>query len=163
MKKLSHLFKVIIVGAIWSYVLLLGSEWAMMKFWRFDVLDFKSWKIIADWWNGGGKIKTGRDFLFLFSIAASIVIWLWGWRKACRVKFKNVMLAPLEWLNRQMLKKYSQEERIVIKNIGLKEEKKSEEDIIKEELKNMGQRLDDRKESAKIREAMAEKINMIKK
>ena len=79
------------------------------------------------------------------------------------VNFKNVIIAPFEWLNRQMLKKYSQGERIVIKNIGLKEEKQSEEDIIKEQLKNIGQRLDNNKESTKIREAMAEKINMIKK
>ena len=142
MKKLSKLFKLIIVGLLWTYILLYGAEWAMMKLWRFDILDFKSWQIIADWWNGGGKIKTGRDILFLASIIPNI-------------QDQSGMM--------KKLKKYSQGERIVIKNIGLKEEKQSEEDIIKEQLKNIGQRLDNNKESTKIREAMAEKINMIKK
>lgn len=163
MKKLSKLFKLIIVGLLWTYILLCGAEWAMMKLWRFDILDFKSLQIIADWWNHGGTIKTGRDFLFLASIILVVIIWLWGWKRAYLINFKNVIIAPFEWLNRQMLKKYSQGERIVIKNIGLKEEKQSEEDIIKEQLKDIGQRLDNNKESTKIREAMAEKINMIKK
>ena len=53
--------------------------------------------------------------------------------------------------------------RIVIKNIGLQEEKESEADIIKKELKNIEKEIDNSKETAKIRENIAGQINQLKK
>ncbi len=162
MRKLFKLIKILLVGSIWTYIFIYFADMAMVKFWHFSLLRIDDWATISTYWNSGGKIKTGKDFAFLFSIALIPAVWLWGWSLACKVNYPALLLAPFEWLRNRSLAHYN-DERIVIKNIGLTEEKVSEEELIKDQLKNLEKEIDENKETLKIRENIAEKINNLKK
>lgn len=162
MKNIKKIIKILIVGSIWTYIFVALVDPLFQHWWRFSLLRGDDWQTIAYYWNHGGKFKTANDFALLGAIAALPIVWVVGLIWAYKIKYTELLLKPLEWMfDRKYLADSGK--RIVIKNIGLQEEKESEADIIKKELKNIEKEIDNSKETAKIRENIAGQINQLKK
>lgn len=163
MKKFTKMLKVLVVGSIWTCFFVFLANLAMVKLWSFSIISLNDWRIIGNFWDGGGKIKTGRDFLFLFSLLLIIPLWLWGWVRAMKLNYLELLLAPLEKYNSWVISKYGEDSRVVLKNLGTTIKKESAEDILAQRLKEKEEEIDQEKETSKIRENVFEKISSLKK
>lgn len=119
LKKLLKLSKFLIVGILWSYIYI-GVTLALFKhIWSFNYLSRAHWKVISSFWNEGGKISTGKEYLFIICLLLLIPIWLWGWRRLYKTNFLAILLAPLTWYQKKMADKYLKSmSRVKIHNIG---------------------------------------------
>lgn len=132
LKKLMAFVKWLIVGVVWSYIYLLGT-WFLFKYvWGFNYLSRSSWHVISRYWNEGGRIKTGSDYMFVLCLIMLIPLWLWGWKKLNRTNFVNVILQPFLWVQKRNAEKYMENmSRVKIHNIGI-----SVGDEIKQDFEN---------------------------
>ena len=64
-RKLFKILKAAIVGAVWTVVFVYAAQIIMISIWNFDILNMRDWQVINTFWESGGKIKTGRDYLFV--------------------------------------------------------------------------------------------------
>lgn len=62
-RKLFKILKAAIVGAVWTVVFVYAARIIMISIWNFDILNMRDWQVINTFWESGGKIKTGRDYL----------------------------------------------------------------------------------------------------
>ncbi|MBE6448924.1 MAG: hypothetical protein E7018_06500 [Alphaproteobacteria bacterium] len=134
--KLLKILKFLIVGIVWSYFFIICSNFAVYKIWNFNFLSAHSWQIIINFWNAGGIIKTAKDYVFLISLFSLPFIWIYGWRKALKINYLQLLLYPLEAYNRHIINKYGQDSsRVVLRNLKssqkIMEEIKSQLDSIK--------------------------------
>lgn len=156
LKKLLRLIRNLIIGTIWSYLYLLIANTVLIHFWNFSTLSHNSWRLLKIFWERGGTIKTGRDYLLLFCLALLIPLWLWGWRKLVKIRYLNFLLAPIRMYNDRIIRKYgASSKRIVLKNLG--RSKKVEEEIDSKAQPQSQVKTDE--EVNKIRGAVLEKIN----
>ncbi len=158
MKKFGKLLKLVFVGAAWTYVFLMLFHFICSFIWHFDIFSRSDWQIISNFWNSGGKIKSGTDFLFVLSFIAAFALWSWGWKKLYRTKISEILALPFKWHDERVLKKYGGGTRIVLHNIGTKSEEPDQKQIIAQKLKDFEKKLDEEKETSKIRENIAGKI-----
>ena len=120
LKKISKFIKWILIGAIWSYVYLLSTLLLFKKAWGFNYLSRSSWNIISDFWSAGGRIKTGKDYLFIICLILLVPLWLWGWKKLNKINMLSLFLAPVLWYQNKKANAYMDGmSRIKIRNIGL--------------------------------------------
>lgn len=159
MKKLYKFIRLVVTGTLWSCLFVYAANAFFIFVWNFDLLNAGDWQIVSRFWNSGGKIKTGRDYLFLFSFLLTFCLWIWGWKKAYKINYVALLLAPLEYLSRLGLGSYGDGPRIVIKNIGTAAEKIDQKEIVKQKLKEVEKEIDAEKETSKIRELVADKIS----
>lgn len=128
LKKTLKFFRNLLIGAVWTYVLLACAAVLLFSVWNFNLFSLRDWKTISDFWNAGGIIKTSRDYLFLLSLLLLPLLWIWGWRKLIRVNYLNLLLFPLNAYNRHIINKYGHDSpRIVLRN--LKSSQKAIEEI----------------------------------
>lgn len=157
-KKLFKILKASIVGAVWTVVFVYTARIIMISTWNFDILDMRDWHVINTFWESGGKIKTGKDYLFIGMLLALIPLWFWGWRFFYRLSFLKILLFPITWHNKRMIKKYGENTpRIVLKNMGSGKNKQNMEEIIEQRLKESTKPRE--KETGKIRKSIQEKIS----
>ena len=162
LKKIFKFIKALIVCTIWSAVYLYATDILMIYIWNFDFLNIHHWEVINTFWEKGGKIKTGKDYLFVAMLLSIIPVWLWGCRYFYKVNYLNILLFPITYYNNRMIKKYGEgTSRIVLKNMGATREKPKLEDIIESRLKESAQKTE--KESNKIRQNIHNKINSANK
>lgn len=156
LKKLFRSIRNLTIGAIWSYLYLLIANTVLIHFWNFSTLSPNSWRMLKLFWEKGGTIKTGRDYLLLFCLLILIPIWLWGWRRLVKIRYTDFLLAPIRLYNTYIIRKYgASSKRIVLKNLG--RSKKIDEEI---ELKAQPKsQVKTDQEVNKIRGAILEKIN----
>ncbi len=129
-KKLFSLIRFALIGLVWSWLFIVCANFLMFALWNFNLLSARSWLTIDVFWESGGIIKGGKDYLFLSMLALLPVLWILGWRYFNRVSYKDILLYPLNAYNRYIIKKYGHDSsRIVLKNI------KSSQKII-EDIKN---------------------------
>ncbi len=161
-KKIFKILKVLLVGAVWSFVYVYTAETVMIAAWNFDILNLRDWQVINTFWESGGKIKTGKDYLFVGMLLALIPLWFWGWRLFCRVSYIKILLFPLTWYNNRMIKKYGENTpHITLKNMGMTQSKPNMEEIIEQRLKETAKPRE--KETGKIRRSIQEKISASEK
>lgn len=128
--KCYKLIRASIIGIIWSYVFLIIANFTLVYFWNFNLFFSQSWQTIIHFWQGGGVIKTAKDYFFLSVLFSLPWFWLWGWRKANKINLIEFFLYPLFAYNRWIIKKYGcSSSRVVLKNL------KSSRQII-DEIKN---------------------------
>ena len=119
-KKLLKLGKILLVGIIWSYVYIRSTLFLFKSVWSFNYLSQAHWKVINTYWNEGGKISTGKDYLFVLCLLLLIPLWLWGWRRLCRTNFLSIILSPVTWYQKREAENYIKSmSRIKIHNIGI--------------------------------------------
>lgn len=159
MKKFSSIIKFIVIESLWTCALLSLCNYLFLRFWKFNLFNSNDWQIIHSFWNNGGKIKSADDLLFFASFIFILILWMWCGKKLYHLKFSELLTLPFEYYSRWELKRYGETSRIVIKNIGTVVENKNQNDIIKEKLKEVEKKLDNEKETSKIRESIASKID----
>ena len=134
----------------------------MISIWNFDILNMRDWQVINTFWESGGNIKTGRDYLFVGMLLALIPLWFWGWRFFYRLSFVKILLFPITWYNNRMIRKYGENTpRIILKNMGAAKSKPNMEEIIEQRLKESAKPRE--KETGKIRRSIQEKISASEK
>ena len=159
-KKLLKLSKWLITGALWSYVYILCTVSLFVGIWNFNYLSASSWKVITDYWQKGGVIKTGTDFLFLFALIFLIPLWIWGWRKLYKMNILNLFLVPLNWYQKRSADNYIKSmSRIKIHNIGVSLEDDAKQDF-EDKIKCREQTIkSDEKASSTIRSQIKKRLS----
>lgn len=161
-KKLFKILKAAIIGIIWTFVFVYTAQATMISVWNFDILNMRDWQVINTFWESGGKIKTGKDYVFVGMLLALIPLWFWGWRFFCRLSFIKILLFPITWYNNRMIRKYGENTpRIILKNMGVNKNKPNMEEIIEQRLKASAKPRE--KETGKIRRSIQEKISAAEK
>lgn len=163
MAKLGKILKAIIVGSLWTCVLLFAGNKITLFFWKFNLLSAADWQLIAGFWNRGGVIKTASDYLFVSTLFLIPIIWIAGWKRLMKVKIGTLLLRPFEAYSDWQAKRYENNSRIVLKNMGTTSVKETPKEKIKSDLKKIEKQIDNNKETAKIRENIGEKISRLKK
>lgn len=152
-KSVFRFIRFAVIGIIWTYVFVVCANFIMFSLWNFNILSARSWQTISAFWQSGGVIKTGKDYIFLSMIVALPVLWIWGWRYFCRISYVDILLCPINSYNRYIIKKYGHNSsRIVLKN--MKSSQKMIEDI-KNELESI------RPEKAKEVQNIRQQINQM--
>ena len=120
LKNLLRFIKWITVGALWSYLYLYGTLLLFKSVWGFNYLSRSNWRVISDFWEQGGKIRTGSDYLFILCLILLIPIWIWGWKKLYKANLFALIIAPILWYQKRKADKYIKGmSRIKIHNIGI--------------------------------------------
>lgn len=162
LKKVFKFIKALLVCSVWSIIYLYIANTLMIYIWNFDLLNYHHWEVINTFWEKGGKIKTGKDYLFVTMLLAIIPVWLVGCRFFYKVNYLNILLFPITYYNNRMIKKYGENTpRIVLKNMGATREKPKLEDLIESRLKESSPKTE--KESSKIRQNIQNKISSANK
>lgn len=127
LKKFVRFVRAMIIGFLWSYLFIVVANAAMYALWNFNILSPRSWQTISSFWQGGGVIKSNKDYLFLSMLFSLPVFWLWGWRRLCTLSYINILLSPINLYNQQVIKRYGLDSsRVVLRNL------KSSQRIIEE-------------------------------
>ena len=127
MKKVYKVFRVSLIGVIWTYLFLVVSNYIMFQLWNFNFMSARSWQTISRFWESGGIIKTKTDYIFLLMLISLPFLWILGWLRALRIDYLSILLYPVNAYNRYVINKYGHDSsRIVLKNI------KSSKKIIEE-------------------------------
>lgn len=159
MKKIFNIIRALFIGISWTYIYFVIINSLLIIFWNFSIISSSSWKLLNSYWESGGAIKAGKDYLLFTILLLYIPLWIWGWKRLIKVNFLNILLAPIRWYNDYMIRKYgASTNRILLKNMG--RSKKIEEEI--EELSKPATQVKTDEEVNKIRNAIAEKINSVK-
>lgn len=153
LKSVFRFVRFVIIGILWSYIFIVCANFIIYTLWNFNLLSARSWQTISAFWQSGGVIKTGKDYIFLSTIVALPFIWIWGWRFFCKVSYINILLYPIICYNRRIIRKYGHDSsRIVLKN--MKSSQKIIEDI-KNELESI------KPEKAKEVQNIRQQINQV--
>ncbi len=159
LKFLLKLIKILFIGTVWSYLYLLIMNAVLIYFWNFSTFSANSWKMLKLFWEAGGTIRTGKDYLLLMTLLLLIPLWLYGWRKMMNIRILELLLAPIRLYNEHIIKKYGDSSpRIILHNMG--RTIKAEEQI--EQLSKPQTPAKTDAEVNKIRSAVYEKINSVK-
>lgn len=154
LKKLLKIVRTLLIGALWTYAFLIFSQLLLWHIWRFNLFSTSAWQTIGWFWRGGGVIRTGADYLFLFSLLLLPFIWIIGWHLLTGINYLNLLLTPLQLYNRWIIRRFGhQSRRIVLRN--LKSSQQSIEEI-KQKLESI--KPETPKEVGSIREEIQKKL-----
>ena len=129
-KKFFKYLRIIIIGALWTCIYVLCTVSLFISIWGFNYLSAKDWRIISAFWNRGGTIKSGGDYLFLLCLILLVPLWIWGWKKLYRIDFINLLLVPLNWYQKRAADQYMKSmSKIKIHNIGVSIENSAKEEF----------------------------------
>lgn len=157
LKKLKKITKFSLVGMIWSYVYIYCTGILMFLLWNFDYLSTNDWQTIGNFWEGGGSIKTGKDYIFMTMLLLIIPFWILGWRYFYKINFVQLLLSPIIWYNKRQIKKYGPTTNIVLKNMGTNKKGPQLQEMIADRVKLANKQKEPA--SLKIRESVQEKIS----
>ena len=132
-----------------------------MYFWYFNIFNPNHWNIISVFWDKGGSIKTANDYIFILSIIAFFLLWLYGLKIAYKINYLRLIFSPFDYLNRKANQKYLDETSrgTAIKNIG-SAQKTSIDDMINSRLNEKNAKRASEPEN--IRDVIKDKINSAK-
>ena len=123
LRKVCRLIRNLLIGVLWTYVFLFLVSMAFLLIWNFNFFSARSWQTITAFWQAGGIIKTGGDYVFLLALVTVPIIWIWGWKKLARIDYLNLLLWPVNAYNRRIINKYGHESgRIILKNLKSSQE-----------------------------------------
>lgn len=129
----------------------------MFLLWNFDYLSTNDWQTIGNFWEGGGSIKTGKDYIFMTMLLLIIPFWILGWRYFYKINFVQLLLSPIIWYNKRQIKKYGPTTNIVLKNMGTNKKGPQLQEMIADRVKLANKQKEPA--SLKIRESVQEKIS----
>lgn len=123
LRKIFRLIRNLLIGALWTYVFLFLISMTFLLIWNFNFFSARSWQTITAFWQAGGTIKTGSDYVFLLALISVPFIWIWGLGRLIRVNYLNILLWPVMAYNRRIINKYGHEScRIILKNLKSSQE-----------------------------------------
>lgn len=155
-KKYLHYFCVLLAGSLTSALLLLLYWQAFNFFYHINIFSVQTYKLLADYWNGGGTLKAG-DLLMILIFISYFPLAFYLWRKLAKYKYLNLLTTPLNWLSNYGLGKYSGGmPEVNIKNLKI-EEKKTIEQLVKERIE-LENKKNPKKDTSEFRKEIIEKI-----
>lgn len=116
---IARLLKITLAGVFWTYAYILLSQAGFVHLWHFDYLSSADWQQISYFWQGGGTIRQGKDYLFLFSLLMIAPIWLIGWKIFYKIKYLELLMLPLTLYNSYIMRIYgANSQRTILRNMG---------------------------------------------
>ncbi len=157
LKKLKKFIKFSIVGMIWTYVYAYCTSLLVFVLWNFNYLAPSDWQMIGNFWDGGGSIRSGKDYIFMTMLLLIIPFWIAGWRYFYKLNFIQLILSPIVWYNKRQIKKISNTTNVVLKNMGANKKGPQLQDMIADRMKLANKQKEPT--SLLIRENVQEKIS----
>lgn len=160
LKKLAKFIKFCLVGTIWTYTYVYCTGLLIYLIWNFNYLSVGDWQTISSFWEGGGRIKSGKDYLFVTCLLLIIPVWILGWKYFYKKDFVQLLLTPVIWYNKRKIKKYSEtSSRLVLKNMGGSKKAQKLDEQIEDRMKLFDKNRSPENTSSQIRESIQEKMN----
>ncbi len=130
--RIVKIIKLVLVFCIslWVYANLL--DYLFLLFWNFDIFSYSSWQKLSNFWNAGGTFKNPKELSLLFSIIFAIPIWIVLCILLYKIKYIETIFKLFRYFNKEETN--TEEERIVIKNIGI--QNVSQEEAMLTKVKN---------------------------
>ncbi|MBE6451094.1 MAG: hypothetical protein E7016_03930 [Alphaproteobacteria bacterium] len=155
-KKIGKAIRFLFLSAVWTAVLFTLSRFLMKLIWQFDILSFKQWNVIAQYWNNNGVIAGFSDYMFFVALILILYVWLKGIRKVNSINYFKLLLKPIEYFSNRDIQKYeNMDTHVVIKNISVGE-KLTIEDVIKDRIKK--EKATVAKDAESLRKNISQKI-----
>lgn len=134
MKKIKNFLRFsfisMLVLVVWTYFCRL----LFRAIWNFDILDNKTYQLIAEFWEKGGVFNTFRDYSLGIAFILMPIIWIILSRKLYKYGLKKFLTMPIIKTYRYFTRPESMEvEHVSIKNLGRKD--KTLDEIISEKVK----------------------------
>ena len=162
MKKAMVAIKFLMVSFCWAIFLFGSLAFLLNVFWDFNIFNYKSWSIVAKWWQGGGIINSWQDFLFFFIILMFVPLLIIGIRRGMKINYLQLAVRPIIYLMNRGLDEAPQS--VTIKNIDVTVQKTSKEEFINNVVDSRLKEIDENtppepaeKIYKKIRQGLAEK------
>ena len=162
MKNALYTIKFLFVTFCWTLLLCCTFAIALKVFWDFNVFNYKSWEIIAKWWQRGGNINSWQDLMFFFILLMFIPFLIWGIRRGMKINFLQLAVKPIMYFMNRGLDEEPQS--ITIKNIDVSVQKTSKEEFVKNIVEERMKKLEENSPSEgqaktydKIRKQLAKK------
>lgn len=156
LKRLKKFIKLSIVGILWTYIYVYCTGILMFLLWNFNYLSASDWQMISDFWESGGRIKSGKDYIFMTMLLLIMPFWILGWRYFYKLNFMQLILSPIVWYNKRQIRKYGSATNVVLKNMGNNKKGPQLQDMIASRMKLANKQKEPA--SLKIREGVQEKI-----
>ena len=161
LKKLGKFLRVLFIGAVWS-IIFFGLLYFLLKWgWKFNIFRYNHWHKIAVFWDAGGTIKTFKEWTFFLILISAVPVWIWGWRKSCKISLIRIIFFPIFWYHDHQEKKYAQMPKsVTLKNMGGKlGAKQSPQQAMEEMIASRMPKEKEKKDlnSSKIRSSFEEK------
>ena len=128
MKKALKAIKFLLVSFCWTICLFGGLAFLLSVFWDFNVFNYKSWIIVARWWESGGNINSLQDFLFFFTMIMFVPLLIIGIKRGMKINFLRLITRPIIYFMNRGLDEAPKS--ITIKNIDVTVQKTSKEEFI---------------------------------
>lgn len=137
MKKIKKFSRFCAISAATIVPVLFICQMIFKLIWHFDILDKKSYKIVAEFWEQGGVYNTFRDWSLGIAFLIIPVIWIMLSRKIYKFGFWKFIFYPIVVIYRRATRPESMEvEHVTIKNLGGKD--KTLDEIISDKIKEQG-------------------------
>ena len=138
MKKLKNFFRFWLISAFVLIFYIFICQILFNLFWNFDILDKKSYLLMAKFWEDGGVFNTFRDVSLIIALILMPIIWLIISRKIYKIGLKKLIIISIEKIYRASTRPETLEiEHVTIKNLG--SENKNLDDIIAGKMKEQNQ------------------------
>ncbi len=132
MKRALIFVKFLFISFVWTVFVLGTTCFVFRVFWNFDLFSPQGWKIINNWWQNGGNIKTWQDFLFFVILFIVLPIIFFGIKYGMKIDLMRTFLSPIIYFMNRGLDEMPK--NVTIKNIDVSLRKISKEEIIDKEV-----------------------------
>lgn len=137
MKKIRNLFRFFLINAIVLVFFLYIGQFLFRIFWKFELLNPKSYQMLREYWENGGVFNTFRDCSLGAALLLFPVFWLFSGYKLYKYGLGKFLSMPIIKTYRHFTRPKTLDiEHVTIKNMGTKD--KSLDEIIAEKLKEEG-------------------------
>jgi len=134
MKKIKKLLRLCFISLLILVILLPVCSFLFRLIWNFELLDPKSYSMMADYWEKGGVFKTAKDYTLCFSIILLPIIWLFLSYKLYKYGLIRFLLLPVNKIYHYLsTPKNLEVEHVAIKHLG--EKNQTLDEVISERIK----------------------------
>lgn len=155
MKKIFRFFRGTMLLIFWTLLFVYITNALFILFWNFDYIRANSWRIMMEYWNSGGVIKSTSDTILVVSLILLPIAWLLGYRRVLKINYIDLLLKPINFIYNIFNRDTSDDgERVVIRNIKSSSQRAEE---IKSELSSLKPKK--AKETQDIRYNLKEKVS----
>lgn len=137
MKKLKKIYRFCAISIVTFIPLIFICQFIFNLIWHFDILNKKSYLIVADYWNKGGVYNSFRDWSLGIAFLLIPICWMVLSYKIYKVGFWKFVLYPIvAAYHRAAYPQNMEVEHVTIKNLGGKD--KTLDEIISDKIKEQG-------------------------
>lgn len=160
-KKTFHFICFIVATVLFSVLAALVYRQIFWYVAGIDIFSPATYKLLSDFWNRGGILKT-KDVFFIISVISYIPLISFVAYKLYKFKYMKLLLVPLEYIANRGIEKHKELMKDVnIKNLKI-EEKKTIEQLVQERIEIENKKKEDT-ETNNFRKKLNEKIEKQKK